>query len=247
MRFSSVVIIVLFSLSSSCSRRQIQPTPHDLSAGALVAHYQKLLQKQISFRGLAEITRSSKTDGKQSCRVVWESKPGELHLRGFTLFGGTLFDIRRIGTHYSWEIPAKRQSGEADQSELERRSDIPFKSLDLLGWIERRGIPNIPAWGATPAGDRVTVEINQTEIVLHHFPDREEIETETIWVDRNNLLVRKVALYRLGHPTPTLIKLGDYRRVGAYDFPFQVEGESEEERLQFRFKEISLILSPTLS
>lgn len=235
--------LVALLLVSGCAKREIRPVEEavkkDASLEELLILYQLRQREWSGFRGLLEITADSRRQGRHTFQASWLFQNGETRIRGFNLLGGTLFELRLAGSRVTLHLPSERRTIEATREEFEEeiRAAVPIGSLALIDWVNQGGLPD-PTPPSLPA-----LEKGEDLFVLYFLralPARAVLE-EKISVERTAFRVERVERFDMMGDRRGLLRFADYRKVGQRDFPFEVRGESEEERIALRFKEVSPI------
>lgn len=237
--------LVVWLLVSGCAKKEIRPTDEavkkDASLEELLTHYQLRHQEWNGFKGLLEIAADSKRQGRHTFQASWVFQEGQTRIRGFNLLGGTLFELRLAGPVVTLHLPAERRTIEASREEFEEeiQAAIPIGSLALIDWVNRGGIPD-PAPPSLPAlekGKRFILYL------IRALPGKAVLE-EKVFIERTAFRVERVERFDLMGERRGRLIFGDYRKVGGHDFPFEIRGESEGERVTLRFREVSPIGPP---
>jgi hypothetical protein len=230
-------------LVSGCGKKEIraveEAVKRDASLEELLTHYQLRRQAWSGFKALVEITADSKHQGRHTFQASWAHQNGETRIRGFNLVGGTLFELRLAGPSVTLHLPSERRTIEATREEFEEevQAAVPIGSLALIDWVNRRGLPD-PTPPSLPA-----LEKGKERFILYlirALPGKAVLE-EKIRIERTAFRVERVERFdRIGAQRGRLF-FDDYRKVGQHDFPFEVRGESEGEKVTLRFREVSSI------
>lgn len=227
-------------LVSGCTK-EIRPdgeaVQRDASLEELLTHYQLRRQAWTGFKGLVEITADSKRQGRHTFQASWVFQEGQTRIRGFNLLGGTLFELKMAGPMVTLHLPSERRTIEATREEFEEeiQTAIPIGSPALIDWVNRRGLPD-PAPPLLPA-----LEKEKDRFILYllrALPGKAVLE-EKISIERIAFRVERVELFDIMGARRARLIFGDYRKVGQQDFPFEVRGESEGEKVTLRFREVS--------
>lgn len=233
--------LVVLLLVAGCTKKELRPVEEgvkkDASLEELLTLYQLRLQEWNGFKGLLEITADSKRQGRHTVQASWVLQGGETRIRGFNLLGGTLFELRLAGPRVTLQLPSERRTIEATRDEFEEQiqSAVPIGSPALIDWVNRGGIPD-PAPPALPALEKG--EERFLLYLLRALPGKAVLQ-EKIWIERTAFRVERVELFDFNGARRAFLTFGDYRRIGAHEFPFEVRGESEGEQVTLRFKELS--------
>lgn len=233
--------LAVLLLVSGCAKKEIRPVEEavkkDASLEELLTFYQLRRQEWNGFKGLLEITADSKRQGRHTFQASWVFREGETRIRGFNLLGGTLFELRLAGPRVTLHLPSERRTIEATREEFEKeiQGAVPIGSLALIDWVNRGGLPD-PAPPSLPA-----LEKGKDRFVLYlmrTLPGKAVLE-EKLWLERTAFRVEGVELFDILGARRGRLTFHDYRRVGQHDFPFEVRGESEGEKVTLRFREVS--------
>lgn len=238
------LLLLLFSTGCTKQIRKAETLPKkDASLEELLFLYDLRLEEVPDFKGLIDVRTDSGKQGRHSFRASLASQQGQLRLTGFNLFGGTLFDLRLAGSALSLTIPSERRTIQSTREEFEEmaRADLPIGSLDLLTWVERLGIPDISP-PLVPA-----LEKGEDFFVLYLFTLDGQVAAlqEKVWIERTAFLVKRVETYDPTGLPRGVLRFEEYRKVGALDFPFLIEGENRGEKVAIQFMEVSLIGNKT--
>lgn len=234
----------LFSLSffillTACTK-EIRPTPaalqKDASIEELIALYQKRVNETTGFKALMEVTANLGNRGRHTFQASLHAHNNQRQIRGFDLFGGTLFDLRLSGRFFSLSIPSERKTlrGKLDQFEALAGEKIPSGLINLLEWVTRSGLPEVP-FADTPA-----LQKEQHFFTLYLFSTDGNIGwiRQKLQIERNAFRVQQVDLFDLSGSRQTMIKLDHYQKVEGRDFPFSVEGHGPGGKIILKFKEV---------
>ncbi|WDT74202.1 MAG: hypothetical protein MPW16_13150 [Candidatus Manganitrophus sp.] len=233
--------LVMLLLVSGCAKKEIRPVDEavkkDASLEELLTLYQLRRQEWSGFKGLLEITADSERQGRHTFQASWVHRNGETRIRGFNLLGGTLFELRMAGPRVILHLPSEQRTIEATREEFEEevRTAIPIGSLALIDWVNRGAVPDTapPSLPALEKGkDRFILYL------LRALPGKAVLE-EKIWIERTAFRLERVERFAMMGERSGRLIFGDYRKVGRQEFPFEVRGESEGEKVTLRFREVS--------
>jgi len=249
----SFLIIALFSLMLPACTKQIRPSLHplpeviklDASLDELLHLYQQRLKLKTALKALIEVKADLGKRGKHTFQSAWRSDRNRVKMKGFNLFGGTLFELDLRASKFSVNIPLERKFFEGELEYFDAMTDgkIPLGSLALLEWVKRGGIPelgpkHIPA--LEKQDDVFILYIFSTELGLGFLKEK-------IWIERTAFRVKKVELYdRNGLRKGTII-FDNYRKIEGQFFPFSITGNSRGQILELNFNEVSFPSDPFLS
>lgn len=228
------------SLFSGCAK-QVRPTPSpiqkDASIEELLSLYQKRLKGTGSFKALMEVTAHFGDHGRHTFRASLHFQNDQSRIRGFDLFGGTLFDLRLNDRFFSLKVPSEKAPLEAEleQFELVAGEKIPFGSLDLLEWVQRGGIPE-PALRDIPA-----LEKGKDFFILYLFSMERGMARlrQKISIERTAFRVKRVELFERSGVRRGMLTFDNYRKLDGRDFPFFVKGAGGGEEIAMTFREVS--------
>jgi len=236
-------ILVLIFLPYGCTK-QIRPAPtafrKDTSLETLLKRYQNHLEPEFGIKALMEVKAQRPHQGGYSFLASWHSKEDTIRIRGFNLFGGTLFELQLEDPVFILSIPSEKNKLVAPLDELGQLSGgkIPFGSLELLEWVRRGGVPLV-AESVIPA-----LEKGEHFFILYLFTveqGRARLR-EKIWIEQTAFWAKKVELFDRTGLRRGVILLEDYRRVGSRHFPFSVRGTTGDETVSLNFREVSWIM-----
>jgi len=237
-------VVLLFV--SGCAKKEIRPTDEavlkDASLEELLTFYQLRRQEWSGFKALVEITADSKRQGRHTFQASWHFQEGQTRIRGFNLLGGTLFELRLAGPAVTLHLPSERRTIEAAREEFEEeiQAAIPIGSLALIDWVNRGGLPD-PASPSLPALEKGKKRF--TLYLLRTLPGKAILE-EKVFIERTAFRVEEVERFDISGKRLGRLIFDDYRKVGQHDFPFEIRGESEGEKMTLRFRELSPTGSP---
>ncbi len=235
------VLVVVF-LSAGCTK-QIRPTQtivkKDASLENLLNLYQNRLEPGIGIKAVMEVKTQHPRQGGHTFLASWHSRQDTIKIRGFNLFGGTLFELQIKDPTFLLTLPSENKRLEAPLNELDQVAGgkIPFGSLELLEWVKRGGVPVVPP-STLPA-----LEKGDDFFILYLFTveqGRARLE-EKIWIERTRFWTKKVELFDHTGRQRGVILLDDHRRVGKRHFPFSVRGNTGGETVSLDFREVSWI------
>jgi hypothetical protein len=233
---SSFLICMILS---GCLARPVViplPAPRVTSRSALDDLYQKRRQAIGNFKGRLSVSLSSPRLGHPSFHGTWHFERGTTTLRGFNLFGQSLFSLTLSDSEVSF-IPAR---GEPLQW---RRADSPpehptlaLLSFDLIDQINGAGMPN-PSNTLSDSFEKMAAMFHLIQLQQNGSTVLHRIEPEYFHVTRTE---RFDAAGRM----ESTLTFGDYRKVGPagesepVDFPFLVKGETEAGIVTLTFEEV---------
>lgn len=232
-------LLCLFVLSA-CTK-QIKSTPvevkQDASLEELLSLYQQRLKMNAQIKALVKVDADLGPRGRHTIQATWSSSQEQIHLRGFNLFGGTLFELDVAAASFSLKTPSDPQAFEADLDFYEEVAgrQIPFGSLDLLRWVQRGGLPD------TTFPKIPVIEKGEDVFVLYLFTlfEGRAILEEKVFIERTAFRVTRVELFEHTGLRNGVIELNEYRVVDGREFPFSVKGTSGSEVMRLTFKEVS--------
>lgn len=236
---------VLIVLSYGCTK-QIRPSltivKQDTSLEALLDRYQNRLEPESGIKALMEVKTQRPNRGGHSFLASWHSRDESIRIRGFNLFGGTLFDLQLSDPDFLLNIPSENMRFQAPLDELEdiAGEKIPFGSLELLEWVKRAGVPMVNET------DVPALEKGDDLFILYLFTldgDRARLR-EKVWIERTRFWVKKVELFDRTGLRRGVILLDDYRGVDSRHFPFSVSGKMGGGTVSLNFREVSRIAPP---
>ncbi|TAK02490.1 MAG: hypothetical protein EPO39_13325 [Candidatus Manganitrophaceae bacterium] len=239
--------LVVLLLLSACAKGELRPAEEavkkDASLEELLTLYQLRREEWNGFKGLLEITADSKRQGRHTFQASWVFQNGETRIRGFNLLGGTLFELRLAGPRVTLHLPSERRTIEATRDEFEEQIQevVPIGSPALIDWVNRGAIPD-PSPPLLPALEKG--EERFTLYLLRALPGKAVLQ-EKISMERTAFRVEQVEMFDFSGERRAFLRFADYRKVGKQDFPFEVRGESQGEKVTLRFKEVSLIGPPS--
>ena len=239
LRLALLGMVCLFVLSA-CTK-QIKSTPvevkQDASLEELLSLYSQRLKMNSTIKALVKVDADLGPRGRHTIQSTWRSSQEHIHLRGFNLFGGTLFELDVTTASFSLKMPSDPQAFEADLDFYEEVAgrQIPFGSLDLLRWVQRGGLPD------TTFPKIPVIEKGEDLFVLYLFTlfEGRAILEEKMFIERTAFRVTRVELFEHTGLGNGVIELNDYRVVDGREFPFSVKGTSGSEVMRLTFKEVS--------
>ncbi|HIE65678.1 MAG: hypothetical protein ABGX83_01650 [Nitrospira sp.] len=238
-------ILVLLFLSYGCTK-QVRSTPttvkKDTSLEGLLKLYQNRMKAGFGIKALMKVKTQRPHQGGHSFLASWHSEKDTTLVRGFNLFGGTLFELHLQNSTFFLRIPSENRRLEAPLDELDQMAgrEIPFASLELLEWVKRGGVPHV-AESVIPA-----LEKGDDLFILYLFTveqGRARLQ-EKVWIERSAFWAKKVELFDRTGLRRGVILLDDYRQVGGHHFPFSIRGETGGETVSLNFREVSWVPPP---
>lgn len=241
-RYRLLWVFVLVVLSTGCTK-QVRSSQaivkKDASLESLLNLYQNRMEPGFGMKALMEVKTQHPDQGGHSFLASWHSKKDAIRIRGFNLFGGTLFELQLKDPTFFLIIPSENKRLAAPLDELDQLAGgkIPFGSLELLEWVKRGGVPHVAA-SAIPA-----LEKGDDLFILYLFTveqGRARLR-EKVWIERAAFLAKKVELFDRSGLRRGVILLDDYRRIGRRHFPFSIRGKTGGETVSLNFREVSWV------
>jgi len=227
-------------LFSGCIK-QLPPKPErplkDASIESLLMLFQARLKEIGPFKALMEISGDFGARGQHRFQAAFRSEGRKSRIRGFDLFGGTLFELRLDDRFFSLKLPSEPLALEAELEQFEALAGekIPFGSLDLLSWLKRGGIPDIRLQ------DIPALEKRPEDFILYLFSVSGGMARlhQKISIERSDFRVTKVELFDPSGLPRGLLTFEDYRKLQGRALPFSVRGVSGGVSLSMKFLEAS--------
>ncbi len=248
--FRSLMILSLSLLTLPACTKQIRPRPAtgpeviklDASLDELLQLYQQRQQERSTLKALIEVKADLGERGTHSFQSAWRSQKDRVKMKGFDLFGRTIFDLNLEGSSFSIFIPSEQKVFEGDLEHFDDMAGgkIPFGSSDLLEWLKRSGIPDV-------GPDRIPALEKRDDIfILYVFSSEAGLGflKEKIWIERTGFRIERVDLFDRTGIRKGLIILDDYREIDGRFFPFSITGNSRGQVLELKFKEVSFPVAP---
>lgn len=225
---------VFFTLFPVGCERTIRPTSDthikkDATLEELLALYDLRFRELSSLKGLARVEVTTPSIGKQGFQAaLYLTRPDGFRMRGFNLFGGTLFELEYQEGENRLFIPGEEHTVGMDEL-LGPSGPLPPGFSDFLG------IPQV-----------VSPEIPVLEKKEEHFylmmvevkPDQLPQLKKKFVIERSNFHVEQAIYYSpSGFPEVTL-SYEDFREVQEFLLPFKVTGESPYGEARLRFMEM---------
>jgi len=187
-----------------------------------------------------ELSGDFGAQGSHSFQAAFRSHGRESRIRGFDLFGGTLFDLRLDDRFFSLKLPAEATALEArlDQFEaLAAGEKIPFGTLDLLHWLKRGGIPEVRLQ------DIPALEKRSDIFILYLFSVSQGMAQihQKILIERTAFLVKQVEIFDSSGFRRGILSFEDYRQIDGRNIPFSVKGIADGKMLKVTFRELSFV------
>lgn len=241
------LVSIALLLSTGCAR-QVRPTEEaikkDASLEELLNLYQIRREALPPFKGLLQVTAHTPREGRHTFQAAWSSQKHETRIQGFDLLGRTLFDLHLAGPALSLSIPSERKTFQGSRDEFERmhQGELPPLPVELLDWVRRAGIPEIPL-RVIPAFEK-----GEDSFILYFFTmtdDGRLTLEKKIWIERTAFWVKRVESFDPSGARRALFTFDHYQKVGGFDFPFAIEGEGLGNKVALDFREVSPIRPPT--
>lgn len=248
--FKAALLTILFFFTLVSCTKQIRPNlptateavKRDASLAELLHLYKQNLKTRRTLKALIEIKADLGKRGKHDFQSSWRSEKNRIKMKGFNLFGGTLFDLELNGSGFSIHIPSERKVFEGDLEFFEDMAGekIPFGSLGLLEWVKRGGIPEVGP-DLIPA-----LEKRDHAFILYIFSTESGrgILKEKVWIERTAFRVERVEFFDHEGRQKSIAIFKDYREVKDQIFPFSITGKHRGQVLELNFKEVSFPLNP---
>ena len=225
---------------SGCTK-QLRSTPpsiqKDASIEELLSLYQKRLKGTESLKALMEVTANFGDRGRHRFQASLHAHNNQSRIRGFDLFGGTLFDLRLNDVFFSLKVPSEKMPVEAELEQFESVAGekLPFGSLDLLEWVQRGGLP------ALTLRDIPALEKGKDFFILYLFSIERGMARlrQKIHIERTHFRVKQVELFDRSGLRRGMLTFDNYRKVDGHDFPFFVKGSGGGEGIVMTFREVS--------
>ncbi len=231
--------MALFFFLAACTK-QIKATPvvkQDATLQELLSLYKQRLSRNTPMKALLKVDADLGARGRHSFQSAVHSSIRDIHLRGFNLFGGTLFDLTVNDRSFSLKTASDPKPFEADLDFYEEMAgrQVPFGSLDLLRWVQRMGVPET-AFPKIPM-----LEKGEAFFTLYLFlvyQGQAHLE-EKVFIERGAFRVTRVELFDPSGLRRGTIELGNYQNVSGRDVPFSIKGQGGGEVIDLSFKEVS--------
>lgn len=246
----SLLITSLFFFTLSACTKQIRPSPHpvpeaikrDASLDELLHLYQQRQKTGSTLKALIEVKADLGERGKHTFQSAWRSANNRVNMKGFNLFGGTLFELDLSGSRFSVKVPSEGKVFEGDLEFFDDMAEdkIPFGSLALLEWLKRGGIPEV-------GPERIpALEKREDVFILYIFSSESGrgFLKEKIRIERTDFRVERVDLFDPAGLQKGTILLEDYREIEGRFFPFSIMGKSREQVLELNFKKLAFPPNP---
>ncbi len=248
--FFSVLLGVMLLFTFSACTKQVRPTAspapeaikRDASLDELLRLYKQRQGGMENLKALMDAKTDLGEQGKFNFQSAWRSKGDLVKMKGFDLFGRTVFDLDLSGTHFSIFLPSQQKVFEGDLEFFDDMAGekIPFGSLGLLEWVKRGGIPKV-------GPDRIpALEKREDVFILYIFSSElnRGFLKEKIWIERSDFRVKRVDFFDRSGLQKGIATLSDYQEVDGRFFPFSIIGDSRGQVLELKFKEVSFPTDP---
>lgn len=199
--------------------------------------YRHRLDDTRQLKALMQVDADLGARGKHTFQAAWKTGDDHTRIRGFNLFGGTLFDLTLTASAFAIKIPSEKKEFEGDLGIFNKIAGekIPLVSLEPIDWVERRGIPEI--------GKKQIPALEKTDgfFILYLFSSTEGMGRleEKIWIERVEFRVTQVEQFDRSGVRRGILKLGDYRKINGKAVPFYLKAIGREETIELKFKEVS--------
>ena len=224
----AILVCVCFLIAGCLAARPPALPQGDLSVSRLLSLYAARRATVPDFRGLLHVAVSSPRLGHQTFEATWRSQKGQTDLRGFSLFGQTLFRLTASESSISL-FPSR---GEAVHWRPDESSGIemPLGSIGLMTTVNRAGVPALPeaARFHLKQGDDVTLTVQEIGGAA-----------TTYWIERAHLHVIRSESFDAAGQWVSTMTFDDYRAIDATAFPFRVEADSRDGKVVLTFKEVT--------
>ncbi len=242
MKNGSLAAVLIGTILSGCLARTVPislPEPRAISRVALSDLYQKRRQAIGDFKGRLTVTLSSPRLGRQSFHATWFFERGTTTLRGFNLFGQSLFSLTLSDSGVSF-VPARGEPLQWNRADPPpEHPTLALVSSDLIDQINRAGVPSLPD---APPGNFEKME------TLFHLVQRQQNGTTVLHrIEPASLHVTRTERFDTAGRMESTLTFGDYREIGKtgenepVGFPFVVKGETEAGIVTLTFEEVGLL------
>ena len=171
---------------------------------------------------------SSSRLGRQTFEATWRSENGQTDLRGFNLFGQTLFRLTASESLLSF-FPSR---GEAVRWRSDEPSGIemPIGSVEMIKTVNRAGVPALP--------ETAYFHLKQRDGIM--LTVQENGGAATVYgIERTHLNVIRAESFNAAGQWVSTVTFDDYRAIGATVFPFRIEADSRDGKVVLTFKEVT--------
>jgi len=227
----AIFVAVCFLVAGCLAVRTPALPQGDLSVSRLLSLYAARRSTVPDFKGLLRVAVSSSRLGHQTFDATWRSQKGETELRGFSLFGQTLFRLTASESLLSF-FPSR---GEAVHWRPNEPSGIemPLGSIALIQAINHAGVPDLPeaAHFHLKQGDGLTLTVREIGG-----------EATVYGIERTHLNVIRAESFDAAGQWVSTVTFNDYRAIDATVFPFRIEADSRDGKVVLTLKEVTPLL-----
>jgi hypothetical protein len=238
----SLSALLIGAILSGCLARLppvALPAPRAISRSVLGDLYQKRRQAIGDFKGRLTVTLSSPRLGRQSFHATWFFERGTTTLRGFNLFGQSLFSLTLSASEVSF-VPARGEPLKWNRADPPpEHPTFALVSSDFIGQINRAGMPDL----SPPLPDN----FEKMETMFHLVQQQQNGTTLLHRIDPASLHVTRTERFDTAGQMASTLIFGDYREIGKtgdnepVDFPFVVKGETEAGIVTLTFEEVRVL------
>ncbi len=240
-RYRPLLMGMAFFFFLAACTKQIKPTPstpkQDATLEELLSLYKQRLSRNTPMKALMQVDADLGARGRHSIQSAVHASKAAVQVRGFNLFGGTLFDLKVDALSFSLKTASEPMPFEAELDFYEDLAgrQIPFGSLDLLRWVQRGGVPD------TDFPKIPMLEKGEVFFTLYLFTVTQgrAVLEEKMFIERSAFRVTRVELFDVTGFRRGIIELNDYRMINGNPFPFSVKGTGRGEAIHLTFKEVS--------
>ncbi len=233
-------ILLICAILSGCLAHPVPvpfPAPRVASLPELDDLYEKRRHAIGDFKGRLTVALSSPRLGRQTFHATWYFEHGTTTLRGFNLFGQSLFRMTLSDSAVSF-VPARGEPIQWRRTDT-RQPALAIPSFELIDGVNTAGVPDLsdaPVHTFEKMGEmfHLAVGVRNGITILHQ-------------IEPTDFHVTKTERFDAAGQIESTVTFDDYRKIGTsregapIDFPFVVTGTTEAGTATLIFKEVSLL------
>ncbi len=221
LKFSTLWVLLIFSsgaLLFSCKGPSTKPLPQlEVKGGRSPEGIKRIINERVRSIQTVEghltiISKGGPSPGR--CKaLLFFRRPSQFRLKGFQVFGPTLFDLLMEGDLIQVYIPEQNKVFKTDLSEGMKKQGPGLTPLDLMKGILQVGIDESEdlSLSQSPLGD----------IVLNHLKEGRLLKKTEI--DSRSLFIKRETFLGAGEQPYLITSYAEYKKIDKQWWPYRIE------------------------